>query len=62
MVLEMPLRSTFSIRSEAFRLQGGGGFVEDLRVKAGIDQRAEEHVAADAGETIKISDAHELSP
>ena len=57
-MLEMPLRSTFSILREASEVEGGGGVVEDLRVEAGVDEGSEEHVATDAGEAVEIGDAH----
>ena len=34
--------------------------MEDLWVDSGVDERAEEHVTADAGEAIEVGDAHEF--
>ena len=32
--------------------------LQQLRRHSGVDKRAEEHIAADTGETLEISDAH----
>jgi hypothetical protein len=42
-------------------VEGGGGFVEDGGVDAGVEEGSEEHVAADAGEAIEVGDAHGAS-
>jgi hypothetical protein len=39
-------------------LQLRDSFLEQARRDPGIDQSAEKHIAADAGKTIKISNAH----
>lgn len=39
-------------------VQSGNCVFEQLRRNSGIDEGAHEHVAADAGKTLKISDAH----
>ena len=33
--------------------------MEDLRVDSGVDESSEEHVAADAGETVEVRDTHD---
>ena len=40
-------------------IQCGDGVLEKLRRHSRIQQRAQKHVTADAGEAIKISNAHE---
>src|SRR5436190_21538931 len=40
-------------------IQGGDGVLEKLCRHSRIHQRAQKHVTADAGEAIKISNAHE---
>ena len=39
-------------------VQGRGGFGQALQWNAGIDQRAQQHVAADAGKALQISNSH----
>jgi hypothetical protein len=40
-------------------IEGRGGFGEERGRDAGIDQGAEEHIAADAGEAFEIADTHD---
>jgi hypothetical protein len=47
----------FDLESGA-EVEGCGGVVEDLGVDSGVDEGAEEHVAADAGEAVEIGDTH----
>src|SRR5271166_4485096 len=39
-------------------VQVGDGLLEQLERNSGVEQRAQEHVAADAGETIEIGNTH----
>jgi hypothetical protein len=41
-------------------VEGGGGLFEKGNGDAGVDERAEEHVATDAGEAVEIADTHRL--
>ena len=40
-------------------IERGDGVVQDLGGEPGVEQSAEEHVAADAGKAVEVSDAHE---
>ena len=35
-----------------------GGFLKQFERDAGIDQRAQQHVAADAGKTLEVANSH----
>ena len=39
-------------------IEGGGGFFKDDKGNARVDESAEQHVAANAGKTLKISNTH----
>lgn len=41
-------------------VEGSGGLFEKRNGDAGVDKRAEEHVATDAGEAVEIADTHRL--
>jgi hypothetical protein len=40
-------------------VEGAGSFIEELEGHTGVNQCAEQHIAADAGETFEITNAHE---
>jgi hypothetical protein len=39
-------------------VEGGGGLRKQVKGNAGIDQCAEQHIAADSGKTLKVSSTH----
>ena len=41
--------------------EGRGGLPQQVRRDAGIEERAEQHVAADAGKAFEVSDSHYLA-
>ena len=58
LVAEIPPRSTRESSRLGADVQAGDGLLEQLERNSGVEQSAEEHVAADAGETIEIGNAH----
>ncbi len=40
------------------QVESGYGFVEDGGIDSGVEEGSEEHVAANAGEAVKVSDTH----
>lgn len=56
--------ATVCARDRQFRadVERGDGLLQERGIHAGIDERAEEHVAADAGEALEKRDAHAEKP